>query len=168
LVCGCAAQSASKAPGGPTVIRDPDHRVSSRHWEVVELPGEKSTLASVTDSTGKVLLALSCDGDKSLGLVMGRPEGETLRDPTLEIIWDGESTAERSWSAAPDNEAWGFGALEGHSAFWPSVARLKQRPSFEAVVRDSGHPEQHYRFSLAQAAETIDYVLAKCGKGPPT
>jgi hypothetical protein len=170
MAVALAAFGCAQPQGGAdklVIIKDPEQMLSRSRWEVLELPGEASVLASVTDSTGDILLALSCDDDDSLGLLIGRREGSQLQNPSLALTWDGEDEVERRWNAVPDEEVWAFGVLEDHSAFWPSITRLRQHRSLEAVVSAADQPEQRYRFSLAQAAGAIDYVLAKCGKKAP-
>jgi|UPI000489C822 hypothetical protein len=149
------------------IIGDPGHMLSHRRWEVLQLPGETSTLASITDSTGDVVLALSCEDNKSLGLLIGRQDGGKLKDPSLTLHWDGAPAGEDDWQAVEDDN-WGFGLLESRPTFWASVTRLKQYRSLEAVVHGSDRADQHYHFTLYQAAEAIDYVLGKCGKRPST
>jgi len=163
LATGCAQQQqATSNKDGLQIIHDPDHRISASQWEVIELAGEGPVLAAVSDSTRNVLLSLACD-DKSTVLLMGPAEKSTqLKDPTLELVWDGSITTNDQLESFSSEDGWGFGLDSRAPGFTGAVSRLKQHKTLAATVSSGGAEPLRYRFSLAQADKAMDYILANC------
>jgi hypothetical protein len=162
LSVSACAQPPQMTGNGLPIVRDAEHRMSSTYWEVVQLPGEATPLAAITDSTKTVLLSLGCE--KSVSLLMGPDKGPHLKNPSIKLAWDGQMDIESLLESFPASSGWGFGTGEGDSGFEPALTRLKQHQTLEATVSDTGIEPLRYRFSLAQADKTIDYVLGVCSK----
>jgi len=160
LLLGGCAEATSNAP---TIVREPSHQVSNSHWEVVQLPGQAVPVAGVLDSTDKILLALGCD--QVAYLVLGPlKKGQNLKDPSIELLWDGSLEAEPRLRWFP-SDGWGFGTAAGEPAFAPAIGHLKEHDTLEAKIVEigSGAPLR-YRFALADADAAIDYVINACGQ----
>lgn len=162
-VAACA-QPTQMTNNGLPIVRDAEHRMSSSHWEVVQLPGEATPIAAIVDSTRAVLLSLGCGN--SLSLLMGPERGPHLKNPSIKLSWDGVPDAEGLLESFPATAGWGFGTGKGDPGFEPVLARLKQHQVLEATISDSSSEPLRYRFSLAQADRAVDYVLGVCGKRP--
>jgi len=158
---GCAQPQTTNS--GLPIHRDPQHRMTHDHWEVIQFPGESSPVAMIVDSTDDASLTLSCDHN---GLLLMGPDSERppLKDPSLELSWDGETGPDGWLHSFETSFGWGFGTDESYPDFRPLIERLKQHRSLEATVSSAGAAPLRYRFSLDQADEAIDHVLAECGK----
>jgi hypothetical protein len=139
--------------------------MSPAHWEVVQLPGEPTPLAAIVDSTETVQISLGCGGN--VLLAMGPDKGLNLPHPSLKLSWDAEVSADTGLEAFSSGGTWVFGADRDQAAFWPTIGRLKRHRILEATVSDVSIAPLHYRFSLADADQAIDYVLAQCGVSNP-
>jgi hypothetical protein len=162
LSVSACAQPPQMTNNGLPIVRDAEHQMSSTHWEVVQLSGEATPLAAIIDSTRTVSLTLGC-GDPA-SLLMGPDKGPELKNPSIKLSWDGETSAEPLMESFPSTSGWGFGTAAGDPGFEPMLARLKQHQTLEATINDAGREPLRYRFSLAQADEAIDHVLGVCGK----
>jgi hypothetical protein len=158
LLGGCAEATRNV----PTIVSDPKHRIGYTHWEVVQLPGQTVPIASIMDSTDKILLSLGCT--KGTFLVLGPlKEGQYLNHPSIELAWDGSLETERLLRWFP-SDGWGFGTVAGEPGFTPAIAHLKQHETLEATITAADGTVLRYRFALAEADNAIDYVISACGQ----
>jgi hypothetical protein len=157
---GAAIDRVYAACGIP-IARDPEHRVASEHWEVMQLPDQTSPIAAVADSTAAADLILSC---KNVELRMRSQKGLPLEVPSLTLSWDGEVNAATAWNYVADQTGWAFAVNHSAPGFWPAIWNLSQFKSLEATISDTGTAPQHYWFSMVGAETASDYVLALCGK----
>ena len=161
-VSACAQPQQMTSNGLP-IVRDAEHRMSSTRWEVLQLPGEATPIAAITDSTLTVLLSLGCDKSGGL-LLVGPDKGPKLKNPSIKLSWDGETAAETLLESFPATGGWVFGTAEGDPGFEPMLARLEQHQSLDATINDAEGETLRYRFNLNGAKPAIDTVLAECNR----
>jgi hypothetical protein len=166
VATGCA-QPPQTTSGGLPVHRDPQHRMSRDQWELIQVPDERWPVAVIVDSTGDVSLSVSCY-DKALLLIGPDSVQPHLKDPSIELSWDGAVGPDGMLHSFESSFGWGFGTDDSYSGFWPLMERLKQHRILEATVSDAGTEPLHYRFSLVQADAAIGSVFDACGKKGPT
>jgi len=162
LSATACAQPPQTTDNGLPIVRDAQHPMSSTHWEVVQLPGEATPLAAIVDSTRAIMLSLGCGGGTSL--LLGTDRGPDLKDPSINLAWDGVAAPGPLLEFFPSTSGWGFGTAAGDPGFEPMMTGLKQHQTLEVTISAAGRDPLRYRFALAQADKAIDHVLSVCGK----
>ncbi len=160
---GAAIDRVYAACGIP-IARDPEHRVASEHWEIVQHPGQASPIASVADSTAEADLTASCKG---VELRMRLPASSQPKAPSLALSWDGAVNDATSWNSVSGEAGWAFAVDHSAPGFWPAIWNLTHNKLLEATISDAGTEPRRYWFSMAGAERASDYVLALCGKAKP-
>jgi hypothetical protein len=169
VVVGCAPQGGSN--GAVVVITDPNHFISSRHWEVLDLPGDTELLAAVTGADPRNLISLGCQRkDNGLSLSFAAKSAPVARAkvPHLTLAYDGAPPADPQWIDARTTDGIrGFDTFFGQPGFQPEIDNLKQHDTVEVTLEEAGDQILRDHFTLDGAPAAINYVLAACGKKDP-
>jgi len=160
---GAAIDRVYAACGMP-IARDPDHRVASDHWEVVQRPGQASPVAAVADSYAEAELTVSC---KRVELRMRPHSGEQSGAPSLSLSWDGAVNDATWWNSVPAEVGWAFAVDHSAPGFWPAIWNLEHGQTLKATISGAGTEPRDYWFSMAGVRRAREYVLALCVKPQP-
>jgi len=166
LLAACAQQPG--AGGDLSIVHDPNHVIGGSRWVVLDLAGQSSRMAVIADSTHDIILAVSCNDDKSVDITLGSPgANHGLDHPALMLGFDAEPPIDSQWHATDSKTDWGFGLLGSEPVFWSSISGLKQHRQLTTLIREGDKDSMRFHFTLEGAPKAIDYVLGLCGKTVP-
>lgn len=130
------------------------------HWKVWHSAGYVN--AAVQAATADAVMTVQCSlEDKSVGLYVD-PKAKltgTRNDRTIIMRLDAGAPEQLDWITGPEL----YAIRNQDLGFVEVIEELKAaRRTVEFVVSDSGKETMRHRFTLAEAATSIDAVFAAC------
>jgi hypothetical protein len=144
---------------------DPDRMPSRSRWEASYSRKYNHRVASIMAESNDQIIQLVCyPRDFFIQILPRRQLSSPPESRRIAFAFDDGPLTEQSLKAKQLSKSdWYFGGGKEDAGFRALLRDLKTHREFTTVIIESGEEVMRERFTLAGAAEAIDFVLQSCG-----